>query len=138
MDTGKDRIGGLDPAARERIAPAPARHSSQPQRDRGGALSIAASDAFSIDKVIRFFEGVTEPPGNPLVSEMVDEDGPLPGRETARVRPRSGGLEQQFSDDGHPILFAPNDAPDALPDQSTELDRLLRLQEFRGRRHIGV
>lgn len=136
MDNGNERVRSLDEPVRERAAPAPGPGLSRPQREARGALSIAATDTFSMDMVSRFFDGVVEPQGNSLASEMVDENGPLAGRESARARRKSGGLAHQFSDDDRPLLFAPNDAPDQLPQQPTELDRLLRQQEFRERRRF--
>jgi hypothetical protein len=91
-----------------------------------------------MDQVGRFFSGVPAPLGNGLIGEMVDENGPLAGRESARGKRKSGSLATQFSDDDRPMLFAPNDAPDELPQQPTELDRLLRQQEFRERRRFMV
>jgi hypothetical protein len=142
MDNGKERVRSLEEPVRERTAPlpGPSPSPSQPQRaaDARGALSIAATETFSMDMVSRFFDGVVEPQGNTLVSELVDENGPLAGRESARGRRRPGGLAHQFSDDDRPMLFAPNDAPDQLPQQPTELDSLLRQQEFRERRRFTV
>jgi hypothetical protein len=86
-----------------------------------------------MDQVGRFLSGVIEPRGNALAGEMVDENGPLAGRESARGKRKSGSLATQFSDDDRPMLFAPNDAPEELPQQPTELDRLLRQQDFRER-----
>lgn len=136
MDNGQDLIRGFDELARESAAPTPARGPGRLPRDATGALSLAATDSFSMDKVSRFFDGVVEPRGNALVSEMTDENGPLAGRETARARRRPGSLDHQFGDDDRSLLFAPNDAPDQLPQQPTELDRLLRRQEFRERRRF--
>jgi hypothetical protein len=87
-----------------------------------------------MDRVGRFFDGVIAPQGNALVSEMVDENGPLAGRESARGKRKPGALAMQFSDDDRPMLFAPNDAPDELPQEPTEAQRLLRQQELLHRR----
>jgi hypothetical protein len=97
-------------------------------------LTLAGSDAFSLDRVGQFFGGSVAPQGNALVSEMVDENGPMAGRESARGKRRSGALPMQFSDDDRPVLFAPNDPPDELSQGQAELDRLLRQQESRERR----
>lgn len=134
MDTGKDRIRGFDEPVPGRDLPAPAAGPSRPGQNRADALSITRTETFSMDKVGRFFDGVIRPQGNALASEMLDESGPPAGRETARARRRPGSLALQFSDDDRSLLFVPNDAPDELPQQPTELDRLLRQQECRERR----
>ena len=87
-----------------------------------------------MDEIARFFDGRIEPQGNTLVSEMVDDNGPLAGRESARAKRKPGGLAMQFSDDDRSMLFAPNDAPDELPPEQAEAGRLLPQQEFRNRR----
>lgn len=134
-DTGKE-VSGVRQAPRSRDDPAPA--AGAPRSSAAGALSMASVEPLSMDKVGRFFDGVVEPQGNALVGEMVDENGPLAGRESARPARRTGSLAGQFADDGRSLLFAPNDAPDEMPDQSTELGRLLREQEFRQRRRFGA
>ena len=91
------------------------------------------ADAFTMDQVERFFAAPGFVQGNVLTSEIVDENGPLPGRESARARRKSGGLAVQFGDgDGggtRAVLFAPNDAPDELQEQPSELQSLLREQD---------
>lgn len=138
MDTGKDRIRGPDEALRKPVAPGPAADTSRRQGNPASALSVTQAETLSMDRVNRFFSGIAEPQGNVLVSEMADENGALAGRETARGKRRSGSLATQFSDDDRSVLFAPNDAPDELPQQPTELDRLLRQQEFRERRRFNA
>ncbi len=136
MDNGSEGIrspGDLERLQRREPRP-PSPDVVRPQRAPVPALTLANSDAFSMDRVGRFFSGAVVPQGNALVSEMVDENGPLAGRESARGKRRSGALPMQFSDDDRPVLFAPNDAPDELSQEQAELDRLLRRQEFRERR----
>lgn len=138
MDHGRESIRGVDEPVRERLAPAQGNGRPRPNRDVGPALTVAAGETFSMEMVRRFIDGVGTPQGNALLSEMVDENGPLAGRESARGRRKAGSLPHQFGDDDRPLLFAPNDAPDQLPQQPTELDRLLRQQEFRERRRFGA
>lgn len=138
MYQGREGIRGVDEPVREPIAPAQGGGRSQAHRDEGGALTVATGETFSMEMVRRFFDGVAAPQGNALVSETVDENGPLAGRESARGRRKAGSLPHQFGDDDRPLLFAPNDAPDQLPQEPTELDRLLRQQEFRERRRFGA
>lgn len=139
MYHGNESIRGVDEPVREGGAsPAPGNGRWRPQRDQGSALTVVASETFSMEWVERFFDGVAAPQGNALVSEMVDENGPLAGRESARGRRKAGSLPHQFGDDDRPLLFAPNDAPDQLPREPIELDRLLRQQEFRERRRFGA
>jgi hypothetical protein len=97
-------------------------------------LTLAGSAPFFMDRVGQFFSGTVAPQGNALVSELVDENGPLAGRESARGKRKSSALPMQFGDDDRPVLFAPNDAPDELSQGQSELDRLLRRQECRERR----
>jgi hypothetical protein len=137
MDNGGNRVRGLDETAR--------RQGEQPAAGRVGwsqgvarALTLVVPETLTMDRVGRFFTGIVEPKGNALVSEMVDENGPLAGRETARGKRKPGALAMQFSDDDRPTLFAPNDAPDELPQEPTEAQRLLRQQEFRNRRWCGA
>lgn len=137
MDTGKDRIHRLNEPVRGADAPAPAADMPWPGSG-GSALSITKPEPLSMDRVSRFFDAAAEPQGNAMVSEMVDENGPLAGRESARGKRKSGSLAVQFSDDDRSVLFAPDDAPDELPQQPTELDRLLRQQESRERRRFGA
>jgi hypothetical protein len=137
MGTGSNRIREIDEPVRG--GDAPAAGASQPRGSGAGALSITRAEALSMDKVSRFFDPVIEPRGNVLVSEMVDDNGPPAGKESVRARRRSGSLALQFSEDGdQSLLFAPNDAPDELPQQPTELDRLLRQQELRERRRFSA
>nr|WP_314628163.1 hypothetical protein [uncultured Noviherbaspirillum sp.] len=136
MDSGSKAIrgpGDLErPQRREPEPPLP--DLVRPQGGPAPALTLAGSEAFSMDRVGRFFSGAVVPQGNALVGEIVDENGPLAGRESARGKRRSGALPMQFSDDGRTVLFVPNDAPDELPQGQAELDRLLRHQESRERR----
>lgn len=141
MDNGSDLIRGTGEVERQqrpqqREGPAPSNDGARPQREPGPALTRAGSEALSMDQVGRFFNGSVAPQGNALVGDMVDENGPLAGRESARGKRRPGTLPTQFSDDDRPMLFAPNDAPDELPPDQSQLDRLLREQEFRDRRRF--
>lgn len=100
---------------------------------------IVRAETFSMHQVERFFSVPDAPPGNVLASEILDENGPLPGREQSGGRRRTRGLEMHFSDDaGRSLLFAPNDAPDELQQEPTELQALLRQQESRDRRRYSV
>lgn len=138
MDNGNEIIRGPgEPdALQRRDRAAPSTGVGQPQRGPAPALTLAGSDAFSMDRVNRFFDGTVSPQGNALVSELVDENGPLAGRESARGKRRPGALPMQFIDEDRPVLFAPNDAPDELTQGQAELDRLLRRQEFQERRRF--
>ena len=136
MNTGRDNIHGIDNAVPGQHVPAPAPAAVRRQESRADALSITQAETLTMDKVGRFFDGIVRPLGNALASEMIDENGPLAGREAARGKRRSGSVALQFSDDDRSLLFAPNDAPDELPQQRTELDRLLRQQECRERRRF--
>ena len=99
------------------------------------AAGPVRAEAFSMAQVERFLARPEAPPGNVLVSEILDENGPHPGREQSGGRRKTHGLALHFSDDpSHPVLFAPNDAPDELPQEPTELQALLRHQESRDRR----
>lgn len=134
MDHRENVVGGRSELARG--GETPAAGVSHRQGVGVVALSIASTESLSMERIARFFDLAVAPQGNALVGEMVDENGPLAGRESARAKPRSGGIDRQFSDG--PVLFAPNDAPDELPDQPSELDRLLQRQEFRQRRRFGA
>jgi hypothetical protein len=118
-----------------------------PQERRPAPEPVAAeplprtvkADSFSMQQVERFFAMRDAPPGNALVSEIVDENGPLPGREQSGGRRRTHGVAAHFSDDtDRAVLFAPNDAPDELQQEPTELQALLRQQEGRDRRRYTV
>jgi hypothetical protein len=134
MEKAGNVLRGPGDAARGRDAAAPAAGAARP-RD-GDALSRAGAEALTMDMVERFFNGTPEPQGNALAGEMIDENGPLAGRESARGKRRPGGLAMQFEGGDHTLLFAPNDAPDELPQEPTELDRLLLQQAFRDRRRF--
>ena len=138
MNSGKSHIRGVDSAVPGQHAPvpAPAAGALRGQGSRAEALSITQAETLTMDKVGRFLDGIVPPQGNALASEMIDENGPLAGREAARGKRRSGSVALQFSDDDRSLLFSPNDAPDELPQQPTELDRLLRQQECRERRRL--
>lgn len=136
MDHSKNRILGPDELTWQSDQPTPARDLARVQRGPVPALVLTGSQSFSMDKVERFFDRTILPQGNALVSEMVDENGPVAGRESPRGKRKPGTLPLQFVDDDRPMLFAPNDAPDELPERQTELDRLLRQQEFRERRRF--
>lgn len=138
MDTAGNAIRGLDETPRERDDPPAARGVGWSQGAAAPALTRAAHETFSMDKVGRFFDGAIAPQGNALVSEMVDDNGPLAGRETARGKRKPGALSMQFSDDDRPMLFAPNNPPDELPQEPTEAQRLLRQQEFLHRRWFSA
>ncbi|MDB5760575.1 MAG: hypothetical protein JWM30_3864 [Burkholderia sp.] len=133
MDGAGSDIRGLDDTTRGRAAP------TQPTGVRrspgaGAALAVVDAETLSMDAVNRFFNRSFEPQGNSLVGDIVDENGPLAGRESARGKRKPGGLAMQFNDVSRSLLFAPNDAPDELPQEPTELDRLLLQQAFRERR----
>lgn len=129
---GERALGRAAPASQERkAAPQPAPAEPPPR--------YATPDSFSMQQVERFFAPPGAPPGNALVSEIVDENGPLPGREQSGGRRRTQGLEAHFSgDESRAVLFAPNDAPDQLQEEPTELQVLLRQQEGRDRRRYTV
>ena len=122
------------PGRRDR--PASSNDGVRPQRAPAPALTRVDSDTFSMDQLARFFNPTVAPQGNALVGDMIDENGPLPGREGARGKRRPGSLPTQFIDVDRPVLFAPNDAPDELTQRQSDLDRLLREQAFRGRRNF--
>ena len=109
MDNPKNRIRGQDELTWQTDESAPARGIARPLSDLVPALTLTGRQSFSMDQVERFFDRAAEPQGNALVSEMVDENGPLAGRESPRGKRKPGSLPMQFVDD---ILFAPNDAPD--------------------------
>ncbi len=103
------------------------------------AAGPARAETFSMDLVERFFAMPDAPPGNALAAEILDENGPLPGREQSGGRRRTRGLAMHFSDDAsRSVLFAPNDAPDELQQEPTELQALLRHQESRDRRRYSA
>lgn len=137
MDNAGNAIRGLDESARDRSGQPASRRVGWSQGYAAPALTLVAPETLSLDKIARFFDGIIEPQGNALVSELVDENGPLAGRETARGKRKSGTVDMQFIDD-RPMLFAPNDAPDELPSEPTEASKLLREQEFRNRRRFGA
>lgn len=136
MDHSKNRIGGPDDLTWQVDGTTPTGDIARPQRGPVPALALTGSQPFSMDRVERFFDSAAMPQGNALVGEMVDENGPPAGRESPRGKRKPGTLPMQFVDDDRPMLFAPNDAPDELPERQTELDRLLRQQEFRERRRF--
>jgi hypothetical protein len=138
MDNAGNAIRGPDEAARERGGLPAARRVGWSQGHAAPALTLLAPETLSMEKVARFFDGTTGPQGNALVSELVDENGPLAGRETARGKRKPGSVAMQFIDDDRPMLFAPNDAPDELPSEPTEASKLLREQEFRNRRRFSA
>jgi hypothetical protein len=138
MDNAGNAIRGLDEAARERSGLPASRRVGWSQGYAAPALTLVAPETLSMDKVARFFDGIVEPQGNALVSELVDENGPLAGRESARGKRKPGSVAMQFSDGDRPMLFAPNDAPDELPSEPTEAGKLLREQEFRNRRRFSA
>lgn len=138
MENAGNTIRSLDDATRDRSALPATRRAGWPQGYAAPALSLLAPETLSMDKVARFFDGIIEPQGNALVSELVDENGPLAGRESARGKRRPGAIAMQFIDDDRPTLFAPNDAPDELPSEPTEASKLLREQEFRNRRRFSA
>ena len=97
------------------------------------------AETFTMNQIERFLALPDAPPGNVLASEILDENGPLPGREQSGGRRRTRGLEMHFSDDAsRSVLFAPNDAPDELQKDPTELQALLRHQESRDRRRFSA
>lgn len=103
--------------------------ATRPQTPVGAPGAPAArAETFSLDQVERFFAAPGFVAGNVFASEIVDENGPLPGREAARGRRKPGGLAMQFADDDstRPVLFAPNDPPDELPKDPIELQATLR------------
>ena len=134
MDNAGNSLRGLEETAPGRTAlpTTTVRVGGSPGAAR--ALTRVVPESLAMGQVARFFDGRIEPQGNALVSEMVDENGPLAGRESARAKRKTGALAMQFSDDDRPMLFAPNDAPDELPPEPAEAQRLLRQQEFRNRR----
>ena len=136
MDNGRDGIRGPDALPRRRDAPETAPGIVRPQGVVAPALSVTGNETFSMDKVKRFFDGNVAPQGNALAGEMIDENGPLAGRESARGKRRSSALPMQFSDADRSVLFAPNHAPDELPQRQSDLDKLLGQQEFRERRRF--
>ena len=152
MDKGSNGIRGGEPERLEQPGQPgqleqleqPGRHGRparsndvvRPQREPAPALTRVDSDTFSMDQVARFFNPAVAPQGNALVGDMVDENGPLAGREGARGKRRPGSLPMQFIDVDRSVLFAPNDAPDELPQRQSDLDQLLREQAFRGRRYF--
>ena len=138
MDNAGNAIRGLDEATRGRGGSPAARGVGWSQGAAAPALTLVVHETLSMDRVGRFFDGVIAPQGNALVSEMVDENGPLAGRESARGKRKPGALAMQFSDDDRPMLFAPNDAPDELPQEPTEAQRLLRQQELLHRRWFSA
>ncbi|MET0964443.1 MAG: hypothetical protein ABWY05_16750 [Noviherbaspirillum sp.] len=110
-----------------RDMPAPPARRPNPEPAAAEVARPAGSESFTMRQVERFFSAADAPQGNALVSEIVDENGPLPGREQSGGRRRIHGLEAHFSDDAsRPVLFAPNDAPDELQQEPTELQALLR------------
>lgn len=119
-----------------RDMPAPEEPKAAPEQPaESRAPGPVKAETFSMAQVERFFARPDTPPGNVLVSEILDENGPLPGREQSGGRRRTRGLEMHFSDDAsRSVLFAPNDAPDELQQEPTELQALLRQQESRDRR----
>jgi hypothetical protein len=119
---------------RDMTAPEGSRAVTETPPDARAAGPVRA-EVFSMAQVERFLARPEAPPGNALASEILDENGPLPGREQSGGRRRTRGLEAHFSDDAsRSVLFAPNDAPDELPQEPTELQALLRHQESRDRR----
>lgn len=138
MNNGSNVIRAPDEVAQRRDGPAPVTGIVRPQIAFSPALTRADSEPFSMEKVGHFFNNIVAPQGNALVSEMVDENGPLAGREAARGRRKSSALPMQFQDADRSTLFAPNDAPDELPERQSELDRLLQHQESRERRRFGA
>lgn len=138
MDNARRILSKVGEWALGRDAPGPASGRKQTGDPAAPAPPAARNQSFSMDKVERFFAGAGGPRANVLVSEMIDENGPLAGREPARARRKPGGVTMQFSDDDRSMLLAPNDAPDELPQQPAELDRLLRQQELRGRQRFSA
>jgi len=138
MEKTGNVIRAPDDAASGRNATAPATGVSMPRGGAGDTLSRSSTETLTMDKVERFFNGTVEPLGNALAGEMIDENGPLAGRESARGKRKAGGLAVQFDGGDHTLLFAPNDAPDELPQEPTELDRLLQQQAFRDLRRFAV
>ena len=139
MDNARNGIRGLEETPRGRDEqPATHRVGQWPSVPAPALTLVVVPATLSMDKVGRFFDPVIAPQGNALISELVDENGPLAGRETARARRKPGGLAIQFSDNDHSTLFAPNDAPDELPSEPTEADRLLRQQELRNRHRFSA
>lgn len=138
MDNAGNAIRRLDEAARERSGPPAARGVGWSQRFTAPALTVLEPEALTLDKVARFFDGLIQPQGNALVSELLDENGALAGRESVRGKRKPGAVAMQFSDDDRTMLFAPNDAPDELPSEPTEAGKLLREQEFRNRRRFSA
>ena len=135
MNISPSDIRGLGDTARLLAEPMPAtgvRRSATV--GMGAASGASAAETFSMDAVSRFFNRIIEPEGNALIGEMVDENGPLAGRESARGKYKPGALAMQFNDDSRAVLFAPNDAPDELPGEPTQLHRLLQQQVFWERR----
>ena len=122
---------GRDRAAPQGVQAAPA---SPVETRIAGPLR---PEAFSLAQVERFFASPEPVSGNVLAAEIFDENGPLPGREQSGGRRRTRGLVAHFSDGASAsMLFAPNDAPDELQQEPTELQALLRHQESRDRRRF--
>ena len=93
-----------------------------------GVLAVR-TEPFSMDQVERFFTAPGFVPGNAFASEVFDENGPLPGRDSSRFKRKPGGLASQFDDESsstRALLFAPNDAPDELPQDPVEQQPTLR------------
>lgn len=93
------------------------------------AMLAVRAEPFSMDQVERFFTAPGFVPGNAFASEVFDENGPLPGRDSSRFKRNPGSLAAQFDDETsstRALLFAPNDAPDELPKDPVELQSTLR------------
>lgn len=136
MDNALSMFSRLSDWALGREAAAPAEIAkgiaTRPQTPvSASSAPVTRAESFNMDQVERFFAAPGFMPGNAFASEIVDENGPLPGRESARARRKPGGLAMQFADDdsARAVLFAPNDAPDELPKDPIELQATLRQQD---------